>query len=63
MHGKHYLRVWEIGKPEGLEEVEVALKPKNNKLGINELEKEVDVRRSGSSARSRCRNDTTVDRT
>src|SRR5882724_10173105 len=46
MHGKHYLRVQEMGKPDGPEEVEVALKPRRNHLGINELEKEMDERQS-----------------
>ena len=43
---KHYLRVWEMGKMDGLEEVEVALKPRKNHPGINELERGMDERQS-----------------
>jgi len=43
---KHYLRVREMGKPDGLEEVEVALKPRKNHLGINELERRMNERQS-----------------
>src|SRR5882724_5176311 len=39
MHGKYYLRVREMGKLDGPEEVEVALKQRKNHLGINELER------------------------
>jgi len=35
-----------MGKLDGPEEVEVALKPRRKHLGINELEKEMDERKS-----------------
>jgi len=44
--GKHYLRVWEMGKLDVPEEVEVALKPRKNHPGINELERGMNVRQS-----------------
>jgi len=34
-----------MGKPDGLEEVEVALKPKRKQPEIHESEKEMDVRK------------------
>ena len=43
-HGKHHLRFQEMGKLDGPEEVEVALEPRRNHLGINELEKGMDER-------------------
>ena len=43
--GECYLRVWEMGKLDGPEEVEVVLKRRNHP-GISELEKEKDERKS-----------------
>jgi len=45
-HGKHYLRVQEMGKLDGPEEVEVALKLRENHPGINELERGMNERQS-----------------
>ena len=44
--GKCYLRVQEMGKPDGTEEVEVTLKPRKSHLGINELERGMAERQS-----------------
>jgi len=44
--GKCYLRVWEMGKLDGPEEVEVALKPRKSHPGINELERGMAERKS-----------------
>ena len=44
--GKHDLRVQEMGKLDGPEEVEVALNPWKNHPGINELERGMNERQS-----------------
>jgi len=46
MCSKHYLRVQELGKRDGQGQVEVALNPRRNHPGINELEKGMDERQS-----------------
>ena len=40
------MRVWEMGKPDGLEEMEVALKPRKSHLGFNELDRGMAERKS-----------------
>ena len=41
--GEHFLRVWEMGKPEGLEEVENFLRKHRRRLERKEAEKEKEL--------------------
>ena len=40
--GKHFLRTWEMGKPEGPEEVESVLRKHHRMLGTGSREKELE---------------------